>query len=730
MTVLPGRRGALALSICALPCALCPELRAADPPPDPPADDTRLVVISAKMPEDSPVSPDINAARQRLQSLPGAVNVVEPADLPRGRGAYLEDLLRLQPGVVVQSAQGSEDTKLSIRCSGVQSDNIRGVSVLVDGIPLNQADGEAFLQDLDLQSVQYAEVYRGADALRYGALTLGGAVNLVTVTGRTADPFTTRASFGSFGLFEQQFTSGWSAGRWDVYGSVVNHVLDGYRNHARENYQKAFASLGYQFNPATENRLYFFYGRLDQNNPSGLTKDELHTDPRQTSPESVTQDWSTRWDYVRLMDRFGLRGDGWQLGLALAWNHRQQTQREGYEAGYRLGATRYYSDDYALDLAYENTADVLGGRNRLSVGLIPTFEPESDSSYANPDGHLGALLFTDQTYYFNSPVYLENQHYLTEQLSLLTGFQAVYVRRIFRDRFRSPTLGDQSRHDHFWTFNPKLGLAYERTKGTLAYLNFSRSFQPPSFDESLGVQGGPDGGRIFHDLRSQRAYTLEVGTRGEAGPFDWDVALYRSWVRDELLDQNNAQGEPLGTINAPRTIHQGVEVGLQTEVFRSLLVKGPSLDRSKDGQAGAPAPAKTDRVLLDQAYTLSDFHFDDHPTYGTNRIAGTPVHFYKAELRYEHPRGFYAGINVECSASKYPVDEANSLFADPYALLGCRAGYRTAKGPQVFFEAKNLTNQVYAATVAPLGDARTNDDTAAFNPGNKRAFYGGVSWVW
>ena len=456
MTVFPGVRGALAL-ICALPCALCPELRATDPP----ADDTRFVVISAKMPEDSHVSPDINAARQRLQSLPGTVNVVETADLPRGRGAYLEDLLRYQPGVVVQSAQGSEDTKLSIRGSGVQSDNIRGVGVLVDGIPLNQADGEAFLQDLDIQSVQYAEVYRGADALRYGAIALGGAVNLVTVTGRTADPFTARASFGSFGLFEQQFTSGWSSGRWDVYGSVVNHVLDGCRDHARENYQKAFASLGYQLQPAAENRLYFFYGRLDQNNPSGLTKDELYADPRQTSPESVTQDWSTRWDYVRLMDRFGLRGDGWQLGLALAWNHRQQTQRQEFAADYRLGATRYHSDDYAVDLAYENTVGVLHGRNRLSVGLIPTFEPESDSSYANPDSHLGALLFTHRTYYLNFPVYLENQHYLTGRLSLLTGLQAVYIHRILQDRFHSSILGDQSRRDHFWAFNPKLGLAYE-----------------------------------------------------------------------------------------------------------------------------------------------------------------------------------------------------------------------------------------------------------------------------
>ena len=212
------------------------------------------------------------------------MNVADSADMQRGRGAYLEDFLRYQPGVILQSAQGSEDTKLSIRGSGVQNDDIIGVSLLIDGIPLNQADGEAFLHDVDLQSVKYAEVYRGADALRYGGVSLGGAVNLVTITGREADPFTARLSFGSFGFYEQQVTSGWSAGKWDAYGSVVEHTLDGFRDHSQENYQKAFFSLGFRINASAENRLYFFYGRLDQNNPSGLAKDDLSANPRQTDP--------------------------------------------------------------------------------------------------------------------------------------------------------------------------------------------------------------------------------------------------------------------------------------------------------------------------------------------------------------------------------------------------------------------------------------------------------------
>jgi outer membrane receptor protein involved in Fe transport len=49
---------------------------------------------------------------------------------------------------------------------------------------------------------------------------------------------------------------------------------------------------------------------------------------------------------------------------------------------------------------------------------------------------------------------------------------------------------------------------------------------------------------------------------------------------------------------------------------------------------------------------------------------------------------------------------------------------------EVFFEAKNLTNKIYAATVEPIADARSGDDVDSFNPGNGRSFYGGMTWRW
>ena len=93
-------------------------------------------------------------------------------------------------------------TKISIRGSGIQSeDEPLGVQFTLDGLTLNQGDGEAILEDFDLATIKYAEVFRGADALRYGSITLGGAINLLTVTGYDADRFYFRLEGGSFGYF-------------------------------------------------------------------------------------------------------------------------------------------------------------------------------------------------------------------------------------------------------------------------------------------------------------------------------------------------------------------------------------------------------------------------------------------------------------------------------------------------------------------------------------------------
>jgi iron complex outermembrane receptor protein len=277
--------------------------------------------------------------------------------------------------------------------------------------------------------------------------------------------------------------------------------------------------------------------------------------------------------------------------------------------------------------------------------------------------------------------------------------------------------GNQSNRQNFWGFNPKLGAIYEINRQIQAFMNFSRSWQPPSLDNLVEFTEGPNFSVVYTPLQPQHAWTIELGTRGEYSRIQWELSLYRSWLRNELLELNDRFGNDIGTTNVQRSIHQGIEASVEIELLREIFIP-------KQGSLSG------DRLSFDQSYTLNDFHFDGDPVYGDNRIAGIPIHVYEAQLLYQSPFGFYAGPNLQCNLSRYPVDEANTLFADSYVLLGFRAGFRRNNGFSVFIDCRNLTNQRYASSIDVIADARTEPNPEIFHPADGRSIYGGVSWTW
>ncbi|MEX2515630.1 MAG: Plug domain-containing protein [Gammaproteobacteria bacterium] len=105
-----------------------------------------------------PISlPSIQQARDRLNLAPGGVDVIDAEQYKQGRSSTLRDVLGWSPGVFVQPRFGSEESRLSIRGSGLQRTfHLRGIKLLQDGVPLSLADGGGDFQAIEplaLQSV-------------------------------------------------------------------------------------------------------------------------------------------------------------------------------------------------------------------------------------------------------------------------------------------------------------------------------------------------------------------------------------------------------------------------------------------------------------------------------------------------------------------------------------------------------------------------------------------------
>lgn len=654
--------------------------------------------------------PSAAQAREALQFVPGGVDVITAEEIRTGRAATWQDILKYSPGVFVQERFGAEEARVSIRGSGLQRTfHGRGLLIMQDGAPVNLADGGFDMQAIEPLSISYVEVLRGANALQFGATTLGGSINYISPTGYTADRFQVRGEYGSENYVRGQISSGMVLGAADYYASYSHYSWDGYRDHALQSAQRLFSNVGYRLSEAVETRFYLTHVLTDSELPGSLTKAQFEADPRQAAAASIGGSQQRDFDLIRVANKTTFTTDSGRFDVSTWWSHKDLFHPIPHFIDQN-------SHDVGVNAHYVREGELAGRANRFIVGLRPTYGQVEDERYANVGGNYGAKILSRTTEAMNLEGYFQNDWQATEKLALIVGLQYTLASR--HSVRTEPVTARFTDTQVYHGISPKVGLRYDLTDTAQIYGNVSRSFEPPSFGEiNRFLFFVPPGNQLdTFALNEQTATTIELGTRGEHRRFVWDVSVYHSWVDDELLSLNTAAGVPLGTVNADATRHVGIEAGLDTRLWQGLV----SDDQSKLG---------ADQLVLRQVYNWSHFVFDSDPVYGNNALAGIPEHFYRAELVYEHPCGFYLGPNVEWSVKKYAVDHARSWFADPYAILGAKIGYRSQKGFSVFLEAKNLADKTYAATTGVIADA-LGADNANFLPGVGRAIYGGIEWRW
>jgi iron complex outermembrane recepter protein len=667
------------------------------------------IVEDTLLPAERTATPE--QAREEIQRTPGAVDLIDEERIREGRAANLKDVLDFTPGVLIRPRFGSDESQISIRGSGLRNNfHLRGINILIDGFPYGNADGFSDFEALELLTTKRIEVYRGASALRFGGNTLGGAINLVTKTGHDAGLFELRSEVGSFGYFKNYIGTGQVYGPFDFYVGLSDTELEGFRDHAEQTRRRAYATFGYRLDGGTTLRFDLNYTRSGERLPGALTQPELDRDPTQADPASYITRSGRFYDYVR--GAFTLRTP-LTTDQVLEWSTQLNYQDLDHPLPFAIIDDTTYS--WSSELRWTLSTPLAGHGNRLLVGLQYFGTQQNDAQFATVIGNRGnrGPLIQDQiNTASNYAVYAEDQFDLTPALTLVAAARGQYAVRAVRDRFG---VNDTDLVD-FWSVTPKAGAIWRVAPQAQVYANASRAYEPPLLLE-LTAPGQVPG--TLGDLKAQKAWQFEIGTRGTWGTrLGWDVAVYDIELWDEIQNVNVQPfpGAPF-TIprfrNVDRSRHTGVEVGFD------LLLLEDVAPRLGLGSIG-------DELRLRTAYTWSRFKFVDDVNFGNNDLPGAPEHFIRAEVRYDHRSGFWIAPNVEVVPHGYYVNSENDARTQAYTLFNVRAGYDYKPWQVgVFFEARNLTDATYASSV--VVDAATK---RFFEPGDGRAFYGGLQWRW
>jgi iron complex outermembrane receptor protein len=613
------------------------------------------------------------------RATPGGADVVRHEDYADKSLVSLRDTLAFSPGVYTQPRYGQE-VRISIRGSGLSRGfHMRGITLLQDGVPINLADDNGDFQELEPIFFDRLEVYRGANALRLGSGTLGGAINGITPTGKNAPGLYVRGDFGSFETMRGLVSYGGASGPADYWVAVSADSSNGDRQHARRRSTRMHANLGLQLSDVVSTRFYASLNDIHQKMPGSMTAAAAVNNPW---TGNFAGDQARDIQSMRLQNRTQFNWGQTRLDVGVFVNLKEL-----------FHPIHQVIDQKSTDVGSFARLEHSAGPLSFTLGGEVRRGENHARQYENLGGDRGALTFDADQTARTANVYAEVRLQPLQGVTLVAG--GIYAEG-FRKRSVSFSSGESGRLA-FDQLSPKFGLLVEATSDIQFFANYSRSGELPGFSEVFQNVGTPAVSTLIAAIRPQNAWTAEIGTRGRHGAVEWDLALYDAEVRDELLQYSpNNTTIPAATFNAERTRHRGIEAAVSF------------------------TPAEW--LRLRQIWQYSDFRFVKDVQFGNNRLPVVPVHMLRSEVRFGNA-AFNIAPNLEWVPQGAFADYANTTRTGGYALVGLTAGVALAGGVDLFLDVRNITNKSAIGDVAAVLVA--NPASAIYYPIERRAAYGG-----
>ena len=575
------------------------------------------------------------------------------------------DVLENVPGLFLQSRYGNHDVRISIRGFGSRSNTgIRGVRILLDGIPESEPDGQTRIEAIDFNSIGSIELVKGNSSSLYTNAP-GGVINFINDIHFPYSFATQFNEFGSFDLRRNGIKVGVRTDKYALLNTYSYHNYKGFRPHSQDYWHIYNMALDVLPGDGSDLQVLGYFAEGVIYLPGSLTKEEFEEDPYQAAPNELSS--NSRRETTK--GRLGLR-----FNTKFGENNNQELEITGYgtiKYFHRVAAEYRVMNRYGFGASarYVNRHLIAGLDNEFSVGGDVLYQSGPIEFYENIGGVKSDLLLalTDETignggFYFSD--YLEL--YDKKLYLLLTGrYDNVYF------DVRDQLLGARSAFRRFEAFTPKLALNFKLTPYLAIYTSYGLSFDSPAGNEMDNFPTSSEPNVLLNpDLNEQDSKNFEIGIKGNlVNPYSdffkdilFELTLFNIEIESEIVPF-----EVFGEVyyrNAAVTTRRGIEAGTDIEILPGLSYQ--------------------------LSYTYSDFFYDSYEAlsidqnlnsnfedFSGNIVPTVPEHNFFNSLSYTHQlteniTGFIRG-SYRYVSGMY-VDDANSDKTESYSQLNAGLG--------------------------------------------------------
>ena len=661
----------------------------------------------------------ISASRAQARSFdaPAAIQSVGRETIQNGgpQVNLSESLVRVPGLTILDRSNYAQDLQLSIRGFGARAAfGIRGIRLLIDGIPASTPDGQGQGSSVSLTSMDRIEVLRGPLAQLYGNAS-GGVIQAFTKPASKVPLADYQYYVGDYGLHRADYQFSDTVGDYGLVADYSTFTIDGYRSNSRTERKQFNGKLDFKANDQTRVNLVFnqFDMPLAQD-PLGLTAAQLKANPAGAGTEavankarkivlqnqlggsatySVDRDHSyTGRAYYGTRENLQYQSNGRWIGL----------NRDYYGAGLQYNAKTNWADvpvQYAAGYEFDRSSE------RRQAGLSPAGTKTA-----------GSLSRDEDNLAENSDVFFQATAQVSEQVAVVGGLRASTVRFVSDDKYAPFTSDspDGSGSASYSANSPVLGFTYFATDHLNLYANYGQGFESPTLAEVAYQGSSTPVGQFNPGIRASSSQHYEVGAkwvpqRGSRV----DFSAFQINSTDEIVVAASASGQT-SYKNAPGTSRSGFELAGST-----LLSPHVS--------------ATVSASMLDAQYSQA-FTSSTTPIASGNKIPGIPQTSFFSELAWTstvvQPGAKTAAAGTRLAAEvvhsgRVYANDQNTASADGRTVFNLSASQRWAVDKAAVTLYARLNN---ASDERYVGSVIVNQSSQQFyEPGLPRNWMLGVS---
>ena len=618
------------------------------------------------------------------------------------------DAVNKTPGVYIQS--GAINTnRITIR--GVGSRTLYGtnkIKAYFNGIPITNGVGETVLDSYDVEDLESIEIIKGPKATLYGT-NLGGTILLNSKTPQS-NGFSLKNSstVGSFGLFKNSISSGFSDKHFTIHFNYNHMEVDGFRDNSRYQINSYVLNSTYRFNEKTEMSVLLNYSDFFAQLPSSIGKTDFLENPTKAA---------FTWSKAK-----GYKTDKQILG-GINLRHKFSNKFENSTSIYYSYSDHYeprpfnildeLTNGLGLRSVFTNTIDFLGRKAIWNFGT-ELFQDDFrwktiENRYASNNGNgslEGILLSKNKEKRKSMNVFSDLTLPLLEKLTLQLGFNynnTIYDSKDVFDRTDANTTATRS-FDAI--IAPNVNLAYQLNPQQSVFGNVSYGFNYPSLEEALTPEG-----IVNPEISPEKGYNYEIGSEAYFFNRKWHVmaSYYILDIKDLLVAQRVGDDQYIGR-NAGRTLHKGLEISTdyKWKLTRNFDIS-PYFNASFNWHRFKDFVSEEIDFSGNQLTGVPDVTLASGVALNLNRLSVFINHLYAGEM---------------------PMNDSNSLYSDAYNIMNLRINYAgrlfNKLDYKLNFGVNNLADTKYASSILINATGFNNSEPRYYYPGTPRNYYGGV----